>query len=166
MSRSEDFTKGHWRQLPLFHTPRELKSIAQKALDPNHPELGNAGNWNDPNHPGNNFLHHIGNNKESAAGECDKACRMVHDELPHGSHIVMYDSENKGNHFVHHVPTTEGMYVVDYTQRQFNSKAKFPVVEPMGKYWSRKSIQKFPTMRTDKIDLYRKGEGGGIASNQ
>ena len=167
MSRQEDFHEGHWKQEPLFYTPRELKSLAQKNLDPHHPELGNAGNWDDPDHPGNNFLHHIGSNKESAAGECDKACRMVHDELPHGSHQVIYDDHPKGwNHFVHHVPTTEGMYAVDYTQRQFNARAKFPVVEPMAKYQARQSMRKFQTMKTKNIDLYRSDKEGNIDPNQ
>ena len=167
MSRSEEFSKGVWKQEPLLHTPRELQSLAQKNLDPHHEELGKTGDWSDPSHPGNNALWRMGIDKESAEGECDKACRWVHDSLPHGSHQVIYDDHPKGwNHFVHHVPTTEGMHVVDYTQRQFNARAKFPVVEPMGKYQARQSMQQFQTMKTKNLHLYRADKEGNLDPNQ
>jgi hypothetical protein len=167
MSKSEEFVKGVWKQEPLLHTPQELTHLAQKNLSPHHEGLGNKKEWDDPNHPGNNELHYRGNNKDSAAGECDTACRIVHDYLPHGSHQVIYDDHpRQWNHFVHHVPTTEGMYVVDYTQRQFNANAKFPVVEPMGKFQARQSMKQFGTMKSSKIDLYRADKEGNIDPNQ
>lgn len=163
MSRTEAFHEGHSKQLPLFHTPRELKSIAQQNLSPHHEELGNTGEFDPPSHPGNNSLYRMGIDKESASGECDKACRYVHDDLPHGSHQVTYADHPKGwNHYVHHVPTTHGMYVVDYTQRQFNAKAKFPVVEPMEKYQKRQSMKKFKTMASNKIDSYKFHDDGTV----
>jgi hypothetical protein len=70
------------------------------------------------------------------------------------------------NHFVHHVPTTEGMYVVDYTQRQFNANAKFPVVEPMAKFQARQSMQPFQTMKSKNIKMYRADKEGNIDPNQ
>ena len=54
MSRSQEFSKGVWKQQPLIHTPDELKDIAKENLSPHHPELGKTGDWRDPSHPGNN----------------------------------------------------------------------------------------------------------------
>jgi hypothetical protein len=156
MSKSEEFVKGVWKQEPLIYTPRELTHLAQKNLSPHHEKIGNTKMWDDPNNPGNNELYYRGNNKDSAAGECDKACRIVHDYLPHGSHVKEYrvgwgtdakDQPRYSNHFVHHVPTTEGMYVVDYTHRQFNANAKFPVVEPQDKFEARKSMKSYSYQR-------------------
>jgi hypothetical protein len=140
MSRNAHFKQGYWKQQPLIHTPAELHSIAKSLLDPEHPEI--AGHYDDPTTPDNNYLHYLGNNKESAAGECDTACSYAHDHLPHGSHITEYQGETE-NHFVHHVPTTHGMFVVDYTHRQFNARAKFPVVEPQNKFEARQSMRRF-----------------------
>ena len=166
-NQSSSFSKGVWKQEPLLHTPRELTHLAKSLLDPKHPELGgehgSTGNVKDPE---NNWLMYMGGNKDSAAGECDEACNWVHDFLPHGSHQVMYDNARFANHYVHHVPTTEGMYVVDYTQRQFNANAKLPVVEPMAKYWSRKSTKQFQRMHSSNIDLYRSDKKGNIDPNQ
>ena len=91
--------------------------------------------------------------------------------MPHGSHVVEYRRDHTGkdefaNHFVHHVPTTEGMYAVDYTQRQFNARAKFPVVEKMGKFQNRKSMSKFDTMHSNRVDLYRADKEGNIYPEQ
>ena len=134
MSRSDNFVTGVAKQEPRLHTPKELHNLAKSLTDTAHPDLG--GDVNE--------LSYRGANKESAEGECDKACRIAHDFLPHGSHQVMYDEHPRQiNHFVHHVPTTEGTYVVDFTQRQFNAKAKFPVVEPVEKYNKRQSMKKF-----------------------
>jgi hypothetical protein len=172
MSRGQEFVKGVWKQEPLIHTPKELTHIAKSLTSKDHPELGGehgaTGNLNDPN---NNQLAYMGGNKESAAGECDRACRYAHDHLPHGSHVVEYRRDHTGknefaNHYVHHVPTTEGMYAVDYTQRQFNAKAKFPVVEKMGKFQNRKSMSKFDTMHSDRVDLYRADKEGNIYPEQ
>ncbi len=172
MSRGQEFSHGVWKQEPLINTPRELTHIAKSLTDKDHPELGGeqgaTGNLNDPN---NNQLAYMGGNKESAAGECDRACRYAHDHLPHGSHVVEYRRDHTGkdkfaNHYVHHVPTTEGMYAVDYTQRQFNAKAKFPVVEKMGKFQNRKSMSKFDTMHSSRVDLYRADKEGNIYPEQ
>jgi hypothetical protein len=172
MSRGQEFSHGVWKQEPLIHTPRELTHLAKSLTDKDHPELGGehgaTGNLNDPN---NNQLAYMGGNKESAAGECDRACRYAHDHLPHGSHVVEYRRDHTGkdefaNHYVHHVPTTEGMYAVDYTQRQFNAKAKFPVVEKMGKFQNRKSMSKFDTMHSGRVDLYRSDKEGNIYPEQ
>jgi hypothetical protein len=145
MSKSEEFVKGVWRQEPLIHTPQELTHLAKNLTSDSHPEFGTGSPI------GTNELGYLAGDKDSASGECDTACRMVHDYLPHGSHIKEYrkgyDQNTPhvfGNHFVHHVPTTEGMYVVDYTHRQFNANAKFPVVEPQDKFEARKSMRHYP----------------------
>jgi hypothetical protein len=39
------------------------------------------------------------------------------------------------------------MHVVDYTHRQFNARAKFPVIEPQEKFEARKSMQRFSKNR-------------------
>lgn len=150
MSKAEEFVKGVWKQEPLIHTPQELTHIAKSLLHPNHPDIGGQYTDEPTDNPDNNFLHYMGNNKESAEGECDKACRYAHDFLPHGSHVKEYrdpgaNNRQYGNHYVHHVPTTDGMYVVDYTQRQFNANAKFPVVEPKDKYEARQAMRRFST---------------------
>ena len=172
MSRGQEFSHGVWKQEPLIHTPRELTHIAKSLTDKDHPDLGGSrgatGNLNDPY---NNQLTYMGGNKESADGECDRACRYAHDHLPHGSHVVEYRRDHTGkddfaNHYVHHVPTTEGIYAVDYTQRQFNAKAKFPVVEKMGKFQNRKSMSKFDTMHSDRVNLYRADKEGNIYPEQ
>lgn len=159
MSKAEEFVKGVWKQEPLIHTPQELTHLAKSLTSHTHPDFGGENGpfpltgpyATSPDNPENNQLRYMGGNKESAAGECDKACRMVHDYLPHGSHVKEYRQgydQNKphlfGNHFVHHVPTTEGMYVVDYTHRQFNANAKFPVVEPQDKFEARQSMRNYP----------------------
>jgi hypothetical protein len=87
--------------------------------------------------------------------------------LPPGAHQVIYDDHPKGyNHFVHHVPTTEGMHVIDYTQRQFNAHSKFPVVEPMKTFQNRQSMKQFGTMKSKNINLYRADKEGNIDPNQ
>jgi hypothetical protein len=142
---TDNLSPKQWKQEPLLHTPRELHKIASSLLDPNHPDL--SGHYDDPSHPDNNYLHYIGNNKESAAGECDSACRMVRNQLPQGSHEVIYTNHtNRTTHHVIHVPTTEGMHTVDYTHRQFQSNAKFPVVEATEKFHTRMSRFGFDTM--------------------
>jgi hypothetical protein len=162
MSRAEHFAKGVWKQEPLIHTPKELTHLAKSLTADTHEELGGVYGEGE-----GNFLKDIGSSKENAAGECDKACRMVHDYLPHGSHEVIYDDHPRQfNHFVHHVPTTEGMYAVDYTQKQFNANAKFPVVEPMAKFQSRQSMQQFGTMKSSNIHLYRADKEGNIDPKQ
>ena len=172
MSRGQEFSHGVWKQEPLIHTPRELTHIAKSLTDKDHPELGGEhGATGDLKDPYNNQLRYLGGNKESAEGECDRACRYAHDHLPHGSHVVEYRRDHTGkdefaNHFVHHVPTTEGMYAVDYTQRQFNARAKFPVVEKMGKFQNRKSMSKFDTMHSNRVDLYRADKEGNIYPEQ
>jgi hypothetical protein len=168
MSKAQEFVKGVWKQEPLIHTPQELTHLATSLTDKNHPELGREhGATGDLSDPYNNQLRYLGGTKESAAGECDRACRYVHDYLPHGSHQVIYnDHPRQWNHFVHHVPTTEGMYVVDYTQRQFNANAKFPVVEPMAKFQARQSMKQFKTMQSKNINLYRADKEGNINPNQ
>lgn len=134
----KEFATGIAKQKTV--TPKALKALAKGLLDPSHPDLG--GQYNDPSDPSNNVIHHIGNNKESAEGECDSVCRYVHDHLPHGSHVVVYDNPDKGiNHFVHHVPTTEGTHVVDFTHRQFRSNAPFPLVEPVDRFEARRSMR-------------------------
>jgi hypothetical protein len=162
MSKSQEFVKGVWKQEPLLHTPQELTHIAKSLTLDTHPDIGGV------NSDGSgNALTERGSSKENAAGECDKACRIAHDYLPHGSHQVIYDDHPRQiNHFVHHVPTTEGMYVVDYTQKQFNANAKFPVVEPMGKFQARQSMKQFGTMKSSKIDLYRADKEGNVDPNQ
>ena len=103
----KEFATGIAKQKTV--TPKALKALAKGLLDPSHPDFGGQGQFNDPSDPSNNVIHYIGNNKESAEGECDSVCRYVHDHLPHGSHVVVSDNPDKGiNHFVHHVPTTEG----------------------------------------------------------
>ena len=172
MSRGNEFSHGVWKQEPLIHTPRELTHIAKSLTDKDHPELGGEqGATGDLKDPYNNHLRYLGGNKESADGECDRACRYAHDYLPHGSHVVEYRREHTGkdefaNHYVHHVPTTEGIYAVDYTQRQFNAKAKFPVVEKMGKFQNRKSMSKFDTMHSNRVNLYRADKEGNIYPEQ
>ena len=172
MSRGNEFSHGVWKQEPLIHTPRELTHIAKSLTDKDHPELGGEqGATGDLKDPYNNHLRYLGGNKESADGECDRACRYAHDHLPHGSHVVEYRRDHTGkdefaNHYVHHVPTTEGMYAVDYTQRQFNANAKFPVVEKMGKFQNRKSMSKFDTMHSDRVNLYRADKEGNIYPEQ
>lgn len=172
MSRGQEFSHGVWKQEPLIHTPRELTHIAKSLTDKDHPELGGEqGATGDLKDPYNNHLRYLGGNKESADGECDRACRYAHDHLPHGSHVVEYRRDHTGkdefaNHYVHHVPTTEGMYAVDYTQRQFNANAKFPVVEKMGKFQNRKSMSKFDTMHSDRVNLYRADKEGNIYPEQ
>jgi hypothetical protein len=160
MSKSEEFVKGVWKQEPLLHTPQELTHLATSLTSHTHPDFGGENGpfpltgpyATSPDNTENNQLRYMGGNKESAAGECDKACRMVHDYLPHGSHVKEYRDSNAndhqyGNHYVHHVPTTHGMYVVDYTHRQFNANAHFPVVEPQDKFEARKSMQRFAKNR-------------------
>jgi len=168
MSRGQEFSHGVWKQEPLINTPRELTHIAKSLTDKDHPELGGehgaTGNLKDPY---NNQLRYMGGSKESADGECDRACRYAHDYLPHGSHVVEYrNDKDLQNHYVHHVPTTEGMHVVDYTQKQFNANAKFPVVEKMDKFQERKSMKKFETMATKNISYYRADKEGNIDPNQ
>jgi hypothetical protein len=146
MSRSQEFSHGVWKQEPLIHTPRELTHLAKSLTSDSHPDLGTGSPLN------TNELGYLAGDKWSAEGECDKACRMVHDYLPHGSHVKEYRDSNAnnhqfGNHYVHHVPTTEGMHVVDYTHRQFNARAKFPVIEPQEKFEARKSMQRFSKNR-------------------
>jgi hypothetical protein len=147
MAAENNLSKGQWEQIPLIHTPKEVHGIAHDLLREDHPHLGGMyadGSGND--------LRYRGENKESAAGECDKACRLAHEHLPHGSHVVEYrrattHPDRFTNHFVHQIPTTSGMYTVDYTQRQFNDNAKFPVVEPTEKYETRKSMKPYTKKR-------------------
>jgi hypothetical protein len=146
MSKSQEFVKGVWKQEPLIHTPQELTHLAKSLTSDTHPEFGTGSPI------GTNELGYLAGDKWSAEGECDKACRMVHDHLPHGSHVKEYrdlgaSNHQYGNHYVHHVPTTHGMYVVDYTHRQFNANAHFPVVEPQDKFEARKSMQRFAKNR-------------------
>lgn len=154
-----------WEQIPLFHTPKELKDMAHSLTSNTHPEFGQG------SHKWDNELTHMGGSKESAEGECDRACRWVHDYMPHGSHVVEYrtlpDKHGMGsNHFVHHVPTTDGTYVVDYTQRQFNANAKFPVVEHFSEFGNRKSMQRFKELRMSHPENYRNHPDGTIDYNQ
>lgn len=147
MAAEDNLSKGQWEQIPLFHTPKELHTIAHSLLRDDHPHIG------DMNADGSgNDLRYRGENKESAEGECDKACRIAHDHLPHGSHVVEYRREHTRpdrftNHFVHQVSTTSGMYTIDYTQRQFNDNAKFPVVEPTEKFENRQSMKPYTKKR-------------------
>ena len=85
MAAENNLSKGQWEQIPLIHTPKEIHGIAHDLLREDHPHLGGMyadGSGND--------LRYRGENKESAAGECDKACRLAHEHLPHGSHVVEY----------------------------------------------------------------------------
>lgn len=155
--------KGGWEQPPLIHTPQELHGIAKGLLSPNHEEFGEGTH--------HNSLSLMGGDKESAEGECDRACRWVHDYMPHGSHVVEYrtlpDKHGMGsNHFVHHVPTTDGTYVVDYTQRQFQGNAKLPVVEHFSEYGNRRSMQKFKQLNMKHPENYRNHPDGTIDYNQ
>lgn len=119
-------------------TPKQLTDQAKTLINPNffaekHP---------DEYVPGDNPLVDIGKTRYSASGMCDKACRWAHEFLPHGRHEIEYKSDD-GNHVVHHVPTTEGMYVVDYSHRQFKESAAFPVVQPLEEFKNRPEFKKY-----------------------
>lgn len=152
MSKSEEFVKGVWRQEPLIHTPQELTHLAKNLTSDTHPEFGEQGQYGAWGGSGGNELKYEAGDKDSASGFCDSACRMVHDYLPHGAHMKEYRriptrNDEFINHFVHHVPTTDGMYVVDYTHRQFQKNAKFPVVEPQEKFDNRPTMKRFVRQR-------------------
>jgi hypothetical protein len=133
---AQDHLGRQWEQIPLIHTPKELKKVAHSLLDGDHEELGYTTKWGK-----GNVVQDIGEYKDSASGECDGVCRDVGPFLPHGSHMVRYHDDDEYDHYVHHVPTTEGLHVVDYTQRQFNNNASFPVVEHEKKFSQRKSMR-------------------------
>jgi hypothetical protein len=52
-------------------------------------------------------------------------------------------------HYLHHVPTTEGPYAVDFTHSQFEPSGRSaPVVEPLSDYNQRKASQARTNLRS------------------
>lgn len=47
------------------------------------------------------------------------------------------------HHFVVHVETSKGPYVVDMTHRQFTPKAPYPLIEPKDRFEKRRSMRLF-----------------------
>ena len=93
------------------------------------------------------ILNRLGD-KETATNSCFHAVSRVHSFLPQGSKIVRImttdfrgNPELGGHHYLHHVPTTEGPYVVDFTHRQFDENAPHPLVEPVEAFNQRKAAQ-------------------------
>ena len=141
-----------WKQDPLIMTPSELKSHVKSAIE---------------NTPYKTSMERI---QRNPSGECYDATCLIHGNMPHGSHVAVYGGRHHNpystrsadwysNHFLHHVPTTEGMYAVDLTHKQFDSKAKMPLVEPLNKFQERKQMKKFRTVSTpeEHAALYKEG---------
>jgi hypothetical protein len=142
-----------WKQDPLIMTPKEVENHVQGIIRSN---------------PFRTTTERILNNPH---GSCYDATCLIHGDMPHGSHVAVYggkhynpNSQNPrdwySNHFVHHVPTTEGMHAVDLTHRQFDSSEKTPLVEPLQKFQDRKVMRGFRTLRTDAehAKLYTEGK--------
>jgi hypothetical protein len=85
-----------------------------------------------------------------ARGSCLKVAGLVHPYLPAGSKIVQIANEDMGSeHYLHHVPTTEGPYAVDFTHSQFEPNGRSgPVVEALSDYNQRKAAQARTDLRS------------------
>lgn len=126
-----------WVQDPLIMTPKELTEHVKGAIK-------------------NTNYEHI---KEDPSGKCYDATCLVHSSMPHGSHVAVYGGKHHNpastneadwysNHFIHHVPTTEGMHAVDLTHRQFDKNAEMPLVEPLKRYQERHQMKGYRTLNT------------------
>lgn len=59
-------------------------------------------------------------------------------EVPEDVH-----AQGHPTHFAVHVETSKGPYAVDLTHRQFDAKAPYPLIEPVAKFESRKTMKPF-----------------------
>lgn len=86
-----------------------------------------------------------------ARNNCLQITSTVHPFMPDGSkivHLVHNTALIGGNHLLHHVPTTEGPYVVDFTHRQFDDNAPHPLVESLSDFNLRQAGQQYSYSRT------------------
>jgi hypothetical protein len=142
-------------------TPKELKAIAKGLISVDHPGFGENGIDRNTGEPGENYLQYSYGNKWGATGECDKAADAVEPYLPdyRSGQLEFKHPITKENHYVNVVHTTEGLHVVDFTHKQFNDNAKFPLVEPYEKFVKRVSMKGYtPAVVYDK--KYRLGSDG------
>lgn len=126
-------------------TPKELYSHVTSLMSSNVPT-----DFYDSEHiPLGEVLTHHGYST-LAKGSCLRIAGLMHPHLPSGSKIVqMTDSDNASEHYVHHVPTTEGPYVVDFTHAQFEPSGRSgPVVEPLGTFNERQASKNRVNRRT------------------
>lgn len=142
-----------WVQDPLIMTPKELTEHVKGAIKDT---------------PYKTTMESI---QREPSGQCYDATCLVHGSMPHGSHVAVYggkhynpESTNEAdwysNHFIHHVPTTEGMHAVDLTHRQFDKTADMPLIEPLKKFQERSGMKGFRTLSTpaEHADLYTEGK--------
>ena len=118
-------------------TPEHLKKIV-KHFSKTTEVQEEVDSWKDPISRG--------------SGNCARSAAIIHKWLPVGSETVQYDggkwnAHDYTNHFVNHVPTTEGTYVVDLTHGQFHEKAPLTVVEHVNDYHSRDHIKAFGNLK-------------------
>lgn len=119
-------------------TPEELHSHVASLMSNTTPvQFYNS----EPTPMGEVLTHH--GYSSLAKGNCLRIAGLVHPHMPAGSKIVqMTDADNASEHYVHHVPTTEGPYVVDFTHSQFDPSGRSgPIVEPLGAFNERKASQ-------------------------
>lgn len=141
-------------------TPEQLHAHVQDMLSDTHPKLTNPRLRTENNRL--TWQENVLANYRlpfTAKGDCGAATAIAHPFMPKGSTIVKYmvpdvhpkykdqGDENSLVHFVHHVPTTKGTYVVDFTHSQFRSNSGV-IVEPVEKYANRGAIKKRPFNRT------------------
>jgi hypothetical protein len=151
-------------------TPEQLHTHVQGMLSDTHPKLTNPKLRTERNKVA--FKENVLADYDfarSAKGDCGSATAIAHPFMPKGSAIVKYmmphfrekgqGDEDSLVHFVHHVPTTKGVYVVDFTHSQFRSNSGV-IVEPAEKYANRGAIKKRPfnrTMDDEAVDVALKG---------
>jgi len=124
--------------MPL--TPAELHAHVQGLMSSEAP-AGSSGR------PLAKMLEHL-SSPNMADNACFSVTSMMHKFLPEGSRMVrmmmQYSEGNPvlgGHHYLHHVPTTEGPYVVDFSHRQFDPEAPHPLVEPVEAFNQREAAQ-------------------------
>jgi hypothetical protein len=113
---------------------------------------------------------------DTPSDACQQATLLAHPYMPKGSRIVKMMTgegiEDGGNHFVHHVPTTEGPYVVDFTHGQFDPNINGPIVEPLDSFnqryaaQQRQSTREIPNRVADRLSLSTHYGDRGTVYNQ
>jgi hypothetical protein len=99
----------------------------------------------------------------NAEGECD-GCVSRFGEKSGIKNLKQqwYMDPNTGyNHVVHHIDTSVGPHVVDFTFRQFDPVAPHPLVEPVTHYESRPQLRKYkPTTAWEALGFSKNPELG------
>jgi hypothetical protein len=129
-------------------TPEQLHAHVQGLMSSQEPVpiSGSGGETR----PMSKILKNV-SSPEMAADACLHVTSMVHKFMPKNSRMVRMTQEENlmgGHHYLHHVPTTEGPYVVDFTHRQFDESAPHPLVEPLNDFNQRKAAKQRAVTKT------------------